>query len=74
MRVLIEGESFIGSEEKLVPLILTRGDQAEKNGENPHVFWQWAEHLQYKILGNKNDKQKIHNRRRQHSNNHVERR
>ena len=41
----IEGQTFRGTSDKIIPAIEAAGYQAEREEENPNLFWNYSEHL-----------------------------
>lgn len=41
----IDGQRFNGHADKLIPVLEARGYEAQREEQNPHPYWQQAEHL-----------------------------
>jgi len=41
----VNGETYKGTRDKLIGFFEAIGYQAERDEQNPHVYWQYAEHL-----------------------------
>lgn len=45
MNIFIDDQKFCGQAEKLIPVLEACGYEAQRDEQNPHPYWQQAEHL-----------------------------